>query len=51
MLLSLIIFLTNDMDDGVLVQLLGTRVLLGIFVGRVWDVVGASDFVTLGRVL
>jgi hypothetical protein len=51
MLLSLIIFLTNDMDDGVLVQLCGTRVLLGFFVGHVWDVVGASNFVALGRVV
>jgi hypothetical protein len=48
MLLSSIIFLTNDMDDGVLVQLCGTRVLLGFFVGRVWDVVWASNFVALG---
>jgi hypothetical protein len=51
MLLSLIIFLTNDMDDGALVQLHGTRVLLGIFIGRMWDVVGASNCVALGRVL
>jgi hypothetical protein len=50
MLLSLIIFLANDMDDGVLVQLCGTRVLLGSFVGHVWDVVGASNFFALGRI-